>query len=274
MHSHDYRTPGPFAGRRVLVVGAGQSATEIAIEVAAVARRTCMSVRSGVHVIPRWIRDEPYDARDRAPFNRAPWPLLNVVFGRSAMRELGPPPPSWPSPPGRLLEGSPVVSSDLFPAVNSGEIGIKPAIEALEGESVRFVDGSRERFDRIIQATGYEIRVPFISPRLLSPRGRSLPLYRRIVAPGVPDLFFAGFVDAPGGLLPVVEAQGEWIAAAQGRRIRLPSPPGMWRAIDRAERRTRRRFPTERRGSVRCDPHAYRRVLRSDLRRARRGATT
>ena len=66
-HSHDYRTPASCAGRNVLVVGAGQSAAEIAVEVAGVANRTFMSVRIGHDVIPRWIGDRPYDADDVEP---------------------------------------------------------------------------------------------------------------------------------------------------------------------------------------------------------------
>ena len=67
----------------------------------------------------------------------------------------------------------------------------------------------------------------------------------------------------------VVEMQGEWIAAALTGSLRLPSVERMWPAIDRAERRTRERFPEESARSIRCDPHAYRRRLHQDLRRAR-----
>jgi hypothetical protein len=86
----------------------------------------------------------------------------------------------------------------------------------------------------------------------------------------VGGLYFAGFVDTPGGLLPVVETQAEWIAAVLTGRLGLPPSAQMRRAIKRAERRTRQRFPDESPYSIRCDPHAYRRLLKSDLRRARR----
>jgi dimethylaniline monooxygenase (N-oxide forming) len=112
-------------------------------------------------------------------------------------RELGPPPPRWPVPARRLLEGIPIVS-----------------------------------------ATGYRVDLPFLAPSLLAARGRELPLYRRIVPPGL------------------------------GGRLRLPDAAAMWRAIDRGERRSRQRFPDEHPHSIRCDPNAYRRLLRSDLRRA------
>ncbi len=268
-HSHHYRTPAPFAGRRVLVVGGGQSAAEIAVEVAGVAARTCLSIRSGAHVVPRWIGGRPYDLADVEPLNRMPWRLLNRIYARRVARQFGPPPAGWQAAAGRLLEGVPIISTDLLPAVRRGEIALKPAIERLAGDRVRFVDGTEEPVDQIVYATGYRISLPFLAPSLVAPAGRELPLYRRMVAPGLGGLLFAGFVDAPGGLLPVVETQAEWIAALLGGRLRLPAPERMWRAIDRGERRSRERFPRERPHSVRCDPHAYRRVLRSDLRRAR-----
>jgi hypothetical protein len=111
------------------------------------------------------------------------------------------------------------------------------------------------------------ISLPFLSSTVVSANGRDFPLYRRIVPPDRGGLFFAGFVDAPGGLLRVVEAQGEWIAAVLAGRLRLPASDQMRRAMKRAERRTRQRFPAESSYSVRSDPHAYRRMLSSDLRR-------
>jgi Flavin-binding monooxygenase-like len=269
-HSHEYRIPAPFACRRVLVVGAGQSAAEIAVEVSTVAERTYMSVRGGVHVIPRWIGDAPYDAADVSPLNRLPWRLLNLIYGARVARALGPAPVSWPLPARRLLEGIPIVSSELLPAVRQGDIAVKPAIERLSGDRVRFVDGSEERVDRIVYATGYRINLPYLPSTLVSANARELPLYRRIAPPEVGGLYFAGFVDAPGGLLPLVEAQGQWLAAVLSGRLRLPPPEQMRSAIERAERRSRQRFPGESPHSVRCDPHAYRRLLQSDLRRARR----
>jgi len=268
-HAHAYRSSEPFANRRVLVVGAGQSAAEIAVEISRVAERTFMSVRAGVHVLPRWIGSAPYDADDVEPRNRLPWRVLNTIYRRRVERELGSPPASWPRPARRLLEGIPIVSSELLPAVHRGDILVRPAIAQLVGDRVRFADGSEEVVDRIIYATGYRISLPLLPPSLLSVDGRNVPLYRRMVPPDLQDLFFAGFVDAPGGLLPVVEAQARWIGAVLTGRLRLPEHAQLWRAIDRAERRTRQRFPGEGTRSIRCDPHAYRRLLISDLRRAR-----
>jgi dimethylaniline monooxygenase (N-oxide forming) len=269
-HSHEYRVPAPFAGLRLLVVGAGQSAAEIAVESSAVTERTFMSVRGSAHVIPRWIGGRPYDAADVSPLNRLPWRLVNMIYGMRVGRARGRAPASWPQPSRRVLEGIPIVSTDLLPAVRRGDVVVKPAIDRLCGDRVQFVDGSEEMVDRIVYATGYRISIPFLSSSLLSANGRQLALYRRIVPISAGGLYFAGFVDAPGGLLPVVEVQGQWIAAVLGGRLLLPRRAQMQKAIERAERRTRQRFPEESPTSVRCDPHAYRRLLQSDLRRARR----
>jgi dimethylaniline monooxygenase (N-oxide forming) len=269
LHAHDYRTPERFAGRRVLVVGAGQSAAEIAVELSRHAARTCLSIRGPAHVVPRRIGGTPYDARDVWPANRLPWPLLNRLFAREVRRELGPVPASWPLPERRLLEEVPTLSSDLLPAVRSGAVLVRPEVERLDGARVRFAGGRVEEFGAIVYATGYRISLPFLAPELVEARGRRLPLYRRIVPPGLDGLFLAGFVDAPSGLPPIVEAQGDWIAAVLDGRLALPREPAMRRAIDRSERRSRVRFPSEPPDSIRCDPHAYRRLLLADLRRAR-----
>jgi hypothetical protein len=165
-----------------------------------------------------------------------------------------------------LLEGIPIVSSDLLPAVLEGDIVVKPAIDRLRQDRVYFVDGSEEMVDCIIYCTGYRTSLPFLSSSLVSANGRDFPLYRRIVPPDIGGLFFVGFVDAPGGLLPVVEAQGAWVAAVLAGQLRLPRQKRMWHAIERRERRTRQRFPGEDPESIRCDPHAYRRLLLADLR--------
>src|SRR5262249_7729878 len=146
-----------------LVVGAGQSAAEIATEISRVADHTYLSLRSGAHVIPRWFGDRPYDTSDVPPLNRMPWRMLNRVFRGRVAQELGPLPASWPAPRSRLLEGIPIVSSDILPAVRRGDVRVRPATERLLGDRVRFADGSEERVDRIIYATGYRISVPFLA---------------------------------------------------------------------------------------------------------------
>jgi len=266
-----------YGPSRVLVIGAGQSAVEIATELSRVAARTMVSVRGGAYVIPRHLFGRPFDLLDIDLLNRLPWRFLNWLFaalvqvgGDGAIASYGPRGPAH-----RILEQVPVVSSDLVSALRGGAVVVRPAIDALDGAQVRFVDGAVDAVDAIICATGYRISLPFLSSAVFHADGVAVPLYRRIVAPNLSGLYFIGLVDAPGGLLPIVETQAAWLADVLQGIITLPETPAMWRAIDAAERRSRERFPLEPRHSIRCDPHAYVRLLvrdRRDARRARRRA--
>lgn len=271
-HAQAYRTPDSFAGKRVLVIGAGQSAVEIATEVSRVAQRTMLSVRSGAHVIPRYILGRPFDLLDVDVLNRLPWSVLNWLLDRLVRiaRDGDVATYGFRAPAHRILEHIPAVSSDLFTALRRGAIVVKPAIEALDGAQVRFVDDGAEAVDAIVCATGYRPSFPFLSPTVLDVHGHALPLYRRIVAPAVPGLYFIGLVDAPSGLLPIVEKQSAWLADVLDGTIALPGADEMWSAIDAGERRSQERFPLEPPHSIRCDPHAYVRLLVRDRRRRSR----
>src|SRR4029434_411177 len=113
--------------------------------------------------------------------------LLTLIYGSRVPRALGARPASWPLPAHRPLEGIPIVSSELLPAVRRGDVVVKPAIDQLSGSSVRFVDGSEERIDRIVYATGYRINFPYLSSLVVSAEGRDLPLYRRSGCPELPQ---------------------------------------------------------------------------------------
>jgi dimethylaniline monooxygenase (N-oxide forming) len=268
-HARTYRTPDAFAGARVLVIGSGQSAVEIATEVSRVAARTVLSVRHGAHVLPRRLLGAPFDRLDVNLVNRLPWPLLNWISQQlvRVSRSDDPAAYGFRRPPHRLLEQIPTVSSELGPALRSGAIAVRPEIRRLDGACVSFIDGSVEAIDRIVCATGYRISLPFLSPSVVAIRGAVLPLYRRIVAPDRPGLYFIGLVDAPAGLLPIVERQSAWLADLLSGHLRLPPQATMQAAIDAAEPRTRERFPLEPLHSIRCDPHSYLRLLASDRRR-------
>jgi hypothetical protein len=220
-------------------------------------------------VLPRYLLGRPLDSLDAALPNRLPWAFLNWAMGKLARAGRGGDPAAYGlrAPAHRILEQIPVVSSDLLPALRSGGITVRPGIEKIDGARLTFTDGTEEMVDFILCATGYRIALPFLSSPL-QPSGVDVPLYRRIVAPDVEGLYFIGLVDAPSGLLPIVELQSAWLADALEERIVLPQREAMWAAIDAAERRTRERFPLEPPHSIRCDPHAYVRLLRRDRARA------
>ena len=201
-----------------------------------------------------------------------PWRVLNWIVAAlaSAGRADEAAAHGFPRPAHRLLEQIPTVSSELGPALRSGAISVRPHVRRLDGKHVEFTDGSVEAIDQIVCATGYRISFPFLPPSLVPVRGTAVPLYRRIVPPDLPGLYFIGLVDAPGGLLPIVERQSAWLGDVLTGRLELPPRAAMLAAIDAAEPRSRERFPLEPQHSIRSDPHAYLRLLAGDRRRARR----
>ena len=159
--------------------------------------------------------------------------LLKLAVGE--MTDYG-----LPKPDHKLLEAHPTVSSELLPRVGHGDIAIKPNIERFAGgRTVRFADGSEEEIDLVVYCTGYRIAFPFLDPEVFEAKDNRMPLYRRVAAPDQPGLFFIGFVQPLGPIMPIAEAQSEWVAdLLQGRTARYPRSREM-RERDRSAR-TRR----------------------------------
>jgi hypothetical protein len=112
----------------------------------------------------------------------------------------------------------------------------KPNVTELQGDSVRFEDGSVERVDAIIWATGYKITFPFFDDDFLSAPGNRLPLYKRVFRPGIDDLALIGFAQAIPTLFPFVELQSKLVARYLGGDYALPSPAEMEETIHRDEK--------------------------------------
>lgn len=215
LHSSEYKTPDVLAGRRVLVVGAGNSGCDIAVESAANAAKTLHSMRRGYHYLPKFYRGYPMDAvgefmlRMRVPL----WlrrllarRVINLVLG--APEQIG-----LPKPDHRLFETHPIINSQLAYHVGHGDIDIKPNVEELCGHEVRFADGSREPVDVIIYATGFKITIPFVERSELNWRGDKPELFLNIFHPERDDLFVAGLIQPDSGQWGLVDCQAQLIAA-------------------------------------------------------------
>lgn len=271
LHAHDYRAPEPFGGRRVLVVGMGNTGCDIACDLARVAARTILSTRRGAHVIPKYLCGVPLDALcPDAVWRYAPRWLFRPAFAavvrlnRGSLAGHG-----LPQPAHRVLEEHPTISSDLPTLVREGRVAMKPDVERLDGDGVRFVDGSREPVDTIILATGYRIEFPFLDPAVLDPRDNEVRLYRNVVHTDVPGLFFIGLVQPWGAIFPLAEAQAAWVGDLLAGRCRLPGRAAMFRAIEADRAAQRRRYVTSPRHTIQVDFHAYRALLARERRRGR-----
>jgi dimethylaniline monooxygenase (N-oxide forming) len=271
MHSHHYKTADPFDGKRVLVVGIGNSAVDIAVDLCRSARSVCLSTRRGAWLMPKYIMGIPTD-RWGAFFNRSlhlPTRWTRTIVSRLAwlaigdQRRFGVPRPAHP-----VWREHACVSQDLLSCVGHGWITIKPDVAGLQGERVAFADGSSEPFDTIVCATGYETKFPFLDPQVFAVRDREARLYRRIVVPDRPGLCFIGLVQPIGPTIPLVEVQARWIAAVLAGALRLPDEATMQAEIDAHLEALRRRYVNSPRYTLEVDYREHARQLQRDMARA------
>jgi cation diffusion facilitator CzcD-associated flavoprotein CzcO len=264
LHSHAFKRAAPFAGQRVVVVGAGNSACDIAVETSRVSARTFVSIRRGQHIIPKFIFGVPNDvayAKLLALPRALRQPLLEaaarVVQGRYAQYGL-------PEPEVGILEMHPTLNSELLYFIRHGEIHVRRGIERFDGDEVVFVDGVRERADTVIFATGYRISFPFFDPGPFDwAEALAVPLYRKMIHADYDDLYFIGLFQPLGCIWPLADHQGRLAARAIAGKWRRPRDLRARIAHEMAN--PHYRFQRERRHATEVDYHQFRRELLAEL---------
>jgi thioredoxin reductase len=271
LHAHHYREPDVLRGKRVVVLGLGNSAVDIAVESSRIAEKTFLSVRRGAYVLPKYINGKPIDELANPITARTPLAVQRFF----AMRALGvasaadPTAYGLPKPDHKLFEAHPTVSSELLPRLGHGDIAAKPNIDRYTGgHTIRFVDGSEEEVDLVVYCTGYKMTFPFFDPKILAAPENRLPLYRRVVSVERPGLYFIGFIQPLGPIMPLAEAQCEWVADLLGGRATLPPAGEMKQEIAREERKQRKRFVSSKRHTVEVDFYPYLNEIRRERKRA------
>ena len=268
MHAHDYREPSIFEGKRVLVLGIGNSACDIAVESSRAATQTFLAMRRGAHILPKYLRGRPTDEASGGLFSRLPLSLQRRFFVPALKLAVGDPTSyGLPAPDHKLLSAHPTISSDLLPRLGHGDITVKPNISSYDGTSVVFVDGSREEIDLVVYCTGYRISFPFLSPDVLDTSDNKVELYQRMVLPSYPGLWFIGLLQPLGSVMPIAEVQSEWAADLLQGRCALPSVPQMEKAIDAFTAKMAKRFVASPRHTIEVDFHPYLRAIAKERRR-------
>ena len=270
MHSHYYRKPDEFKNKNVLVVGIGNSAVDIACELAHYAKKTILSTKEGAHIIPKYILGLPVDYY-LSPLD----PFVPMFIKRSFFRFL-----IWLTkgnqerygvhrPKHKFLQEHPTVSEYLLAYVGHGTIKMKPNVEKLMGDKVRFVDGTEEPIEAIIYATGYNVTFPFLDPIHHHPKGNHLELYHRVIHPKYHNLFFIGLIQPVGAIMPVAELQSKWIAGLLNEKIRLPETSEMHEEIRRAELKRKHQFVERPRHTLDINHYDYVYELKTEMKKRR-----
>jgi len=258
-HAHHYVDNEPFKGRRVVVVGIGNSAMDIAVESSFVADATWLSSRRGAHIIPKYLFGRPLDQIGVNRLTGAlPWAFRKAIFqtfyrvGVGEMEGYG-----LPRPDHDLGDAHPTISADFLNRVAHGEIGYKPNVAELLGDRVRFEDGSVEQVDTIVWCTGYKVTFPFFDPELISAPDNDLPLFRRVFHPDIDNVFFVGLLQPLGAIMPLSEAQGQWIAAYLRGEYALPAPAALRQDMERERAKMFKRYVASKRHTMQVDFDNY-----------------
>lgn len=252
MHSHHYTHPSQLAGKHVVVVGMGNSAMDIAVDASYHAASTSLVARKGVHIVPKYILGRPLDAGvrpTRVPFTwtlRSLAPVLRAIVGPMSRYGL-------PEPDHRLGQTHPTVSSRILDRLAHGAIQVRPEIEELRGDRVLYSDGREESADLIVYCTGYKISFPFLDEREIGAPDNELVLYKRIFPPGRDGLYFIGFVQPWGAIMPIAEAQSKLVADHLLGAYALPEQQQMRSDIADMIARQRRRYLPSKRHTIQVD---------------------
>lgn len=260
MHSHEYKKASSFKGKKVLVVGGGNSACDMSVEISRVALKSCISMRRGHHIFPKFILGKPTDVAMRKIHWMPSWLRQKVISwvirglqGRYSKYQLM-------NPDCGPLEAHPTVNSELLYFIRHGKVTPYPGIARFEGKQVHFTDGRSEAFDVVICATGYQISFPFFDKSLIDfSQSTKVPLYRKMMHPDYENLYFIGLCQPQGCIWPLADYQSK--VAARIIAGTLKRPDHLHDKIVKEIEKPHYRFKSSRRHALEVDYHLFKREL-------------
>lgn len=272
IHSAQYKSADVLRGKRVLVVGAGNTGCDIAVEAALHASETFHSTRRGYHFLPKFLFGRPSDmvhekllrlglpSRVRRLIVRS---VLKFVVGDVKRYGL-------PEPDHELFASHPIINSQLPYYVAHGRITPKPDVAELCGDHVRFTDGSRANVDLIVYATGYKISFPFIDRQHLNWRDGRPQLHLKVFHPDYDNLFFIGLIQPDSGQFGLVDYQSQLVARLIASTRAGQRPEDFLKRIRSANQdasRNPHRYLDTPRNLLEVEHYSYRHELKRELAR-------
>ncbi len=225
MHASAYKDPAVLRGRKVLVIGGGNTGCDIAVEAAQQAATVWHSTRRGYWYAPKYLFGRPADQvnarllRWRLPLRLRQWlyhRTLRLTVGDVTRYGL-------PRPDHRPYESHPVVNTELVHYLAHGRITPVPDVARFDGPAVELADGSRIEPDLVVTATGYLPRFEFLAPELLDTDADGRPdLHLHAFARRHPTLAVIGLLQPDAGLFPLAHWQS--VAVARWLRLRVADP--------------------------------------------------
>ncbi len=272
LHTRDYRQASALAGERVLIVGAGNSGCDIAVDAVHTAASVDMSVRRGYYFVPKYLFGKPADTLNEG--RPLPRPLKQFLDARLLRLFTGDPVRfGFPAADYKIYESHPIVNTLVLHHAGQGDVSIRPGLRSVDGDTVTFTDGSTGQYDVILLATGYRLDYPFIDREHLNWQGMAPRLYLNIFEPSFRGVYVMGMIEASGigwqGRFEQAELLADYLAAppeAQAAfRARVQNRP--WPDLTAGYR-----YLALERMSYYVNKHAYRREVRRQRDRLARDA--
>jgi len=268
LHSHDFKgVDESWRDKRVLVIGAGNSACDIAVESARVSKFVQMSMRSPQWIFPKFIFGQPGDvfaARTRwLPRKLRQYGLkilVRLILGPYTRYNL---PENTTLP----LNTHPTLNSDLLDYIRHGRIKPRSAIKSFDGLTVNFTDGTSDIFDIICACTGFWTELPFFDKSFMDFKDlEKVPLYKKMMHEKYENLYFIGLFQPIGCIWPLADYQAKLATLEVLGKYKRPKD--MKLAIDHEVKNPHFNFGPGQRHAIEVDYHTFRNELKAELKKA------
>ncbi|XP_028977648.1 dimethylaniline monooxygenase [N-oxide-forming] 5 isoform X2 [Esox lucius] len=264
IHSRDYKTAEDWKGKRVVVIGIGNSGGDIAVELSRVSKQVFLSTRRGAWIMNRvgehgMPTDMVFNRMSKKVMSMLPFSML-CRLGENQVNKRFDHSLYSLKPKHRLFSQHPTVNDELPNRILSGTVRIKPNIRRLQGTSVEFDDGTVEdNIDLVVFATGYNISFPFLPPHVLALSKNKATLYKYVFPPGLehPTLAVIGLVQPLGAIMPISELQARWVTRVFKGVTKLPSKDNMLKDIKQKEDSMAKRYVTSQRHTIQVNYIEY-----------------
>lgn len=218
LHTSAYKNARQLTGKRVLIIGAGNSGCDIAVDAVHHAASVDMSVRRGYYFVPRYLFGKPSDTLNQG--KPLPAPIKQFVDRRVLRAFTGDPVRfGFPKPDYKLYESHPIVNTLILNHLGQGDLRIRADIDRFDGSTVHFRDGSSGDYDLVLLATGYTLDYPFVARPELNWTGYSPKLFLNVFPPSFNGLYVMGMIEASGigwqGRYEQAELIAQYLAALE-----------------------------------------------------------
>ncbi|XP_043076185.1 flavin-containing monooxygenase 5-like [Puntigrus tetrazona] len=264
-HSRDYKSPEEWRGKRVVVIGIGNSGGDIAVELSRMAKQVYLSTRRGSWIVNRvGNKGVPSDMvlKKRALNWFLGWmpaecsnkwreKQLNKRFDHKLYGL---------QPVHRIFSQHPTVNDDLPNRILSGTVSVKPNVQEFRGSSVVFEDGTVEDdIDLVVFATGYTFSFPFLSSHVIPVSNNKASLYKYVYPPELerPTLAVIGLIQPLGAIMPISEMQARWATRVFKGLCKLPPMSAMMKDVKAKEETMARRYVAAQRHTIQVDYIPY-----------------